>query len=375
MDAQHQQCSYSAQTKQQENIMPMPTEQEMRAAVASRDKASDGSFFYGVVTTGIFCKPSCAARPARAENLRFFPSIESAIVSGYRACKRCQPTEGNSKIARLVEIARYIESHAEERLPLAKLAGLANLSPFRLQRTFKEAFGVSPKSYQDAIRMRSFKQSLKDGAGVTDAIYSAGYGSISRVYGEASRNIGMSPKAYRDGGAGESIVYTCRDTVLGLMAMAATEKGVCFVQFGEDQESLLTKLKEEFPQAAISLSPAHNTDGLDAWMDALDRHISKGTARPDLPLDLRGTAFQMKVWQFLLSVREGDVLSYSELAEKIGKPKAARAVASACARNRIGVLIPCHRVLRGDGGLGGYRWGLERKRALLDAERARRTGS
>ena len=353
--------------------MSIPSEQEMRTAIASRDKASDGIFFYGVITTGIFCKPSCSARPARPENLRFFPNIESAIVAGFRPCKRCQPTEGVPRTARLVEIARYIELHADERLTLAKLADQIELSPSRLQRIFKEAFGVSPKAYQDAIRMRRFKQSLKEGGGVTDAIFSSGYGSISRVYGEVTRNIGMTPKAYRAGGTGESIVYAYRDTALGTMAMAATKKGVCFVQFGEDKDSLITKLQEEFPKAKLAVSPAQDSPELDMWIDALDKHVSKGAPRPDLPLDLRGTAFQMKVWQFLLSVREGDVLSYGELAAQIEKPKAVRAVASACAANRIGVLIPCHRVLRGDGGLGGYRWGLERKRALLDTERSRRT--
>lgn len=188
----------------------MPSEQEMRVAIASRDKASDGSFFYGVITTGVFCKPSCTARPARPENLRFFPSVESAIVAGFRPCKRCQPTADIPRLTKLVEIARYIESHADERLTLAKLADQAELSPSRLQRIFKEAFGVSPKAYQDAIRMRRFKQSLKEGDGVTDAIFSSGYGSISRVYGEATRNIGMTPKAYRAGGSGETITYACR---------------------------------------------------------------------------------------------------------------------------------------------------------------------
>ncbi len=353
--------------------MSIPSEQEMRAAIASRDIACDGRFFYGVITTGVFCKPSCAARPARPENLRFFPSIESAIVAGFRSCKRCEPIEGLPKVERLVEIARYIEAHADESLTLAKLASRTKLSSFHFQRVFKEAFGVSPKVYQDAIRIRRFKQSLKEGEGVTDAIFASGYGSISRVYGETTRNIGMTPKAYRAGGAGEVIAYACRDTALGPMTMAATEKGVCSVQFGEDKESLLAKLQEEFPNAEFTASRAQNTPELDDWIDALDEHISKGAPRPDLPLDLRGTAFQMKVWQFLLSVHEGDVLSYGELAAQIEKSKAVRAVASACAANRIGVLIPCHRVLRGDRSLGGYRWGLERKRALLDAERGRRS--
>ncbi len=352
--------------------MSMPSEQKMRAAIASRDITCDGRFFYGVITTGVFCQPSCAARPARPENLRFFPSIESAMVAGFRSCKRCQPTEDLPQVVRLVDIARYIESHGDERLTLAELAGHAGLSPSYLQRIFKEAFGVTPKAYQDAIRMRIFKQSLKEGDGVTEAIFSAGFGSISRVYGEEMRNIGMTPKAYRAGGAGEVIVYACRDTALGPMTMAATEKGVCFVQFGKDNESLLAQLQEEFPKAEFTASPAQNAPELEVWMDALDKHISKGAPRPDLPLDMRGTAFQMKVWRFLLSVREGDVISYGELAARIEKPKAVRAVASACAANSIGVLVPCHRVLRGDGSLGGYRWGLERKRALLDTERSRK---
>ena len=217
--------------------------------------------------------------------------------------------------------------------------------------------------------MRRFKQSLKGGEKVTDAIFASGFGSVSRVYGEATRNIGMQPKVYRAGGAGEVIVYACRFTALGLMAMAATDKGVCFVQFGDDEASLLGCLKAEFPNAEMVASPAQDAPELDVWMAALDQHISLGAPRPDLPLDMRGTAFQVKVWRFLLSIREGEVFSYSEVAAGIDNPKAARAVASACGRNRIGVLIPCHRVLRGDGGLGGYRWGLERKRALLNAER------
>lgn len=358
----------------QGHIMPLPSEQEMRKAIATRDKSRDGDFFYGVITTGVFCQPSCSSRPANPENLRFFQSIEEAMMAGFRPCKRCQNTNGMSGVARLVEVARHIEAHADEKLTLARLANIAKLSPSRLQRIFKEAFGVSPKAYQDAVRMRRFKQSLRDGDGVTEAIFSSGFGSVSRVYGEATRNIGMTPKAYRAGGAGEIITYACRTTALGLIAMAATDKGVCFVQFGEDEESLIIKLKEEFPNAGLRVSPAQEAPELAAWMEALDQHISKGAPRPDLPLDIRGTAFQMKVWQFLLSIREGDVLSYSELAAQIDKPKAVRAVASACARNRIGVLIPCHRVLRGDGSLGGYRWGLERKRALLDAERERNAG-
>lgn len=355
--------------------MTMPSEQEMHAAIAARDKDFDGRFFYGVVTTGVFCRPSCPSRPARPENLRFFSTAEAALATGFRPCKRCRPTDLIPGLSRLVGVARHIESHADERLTLAALARQMDLSPSRFQRVFKAAFGVSPKSYQDAVRMRRLKTALQEGDDVTGAIFAAGFGSVSRVYGEATRNIGMTPKAYRAGGAGESIAYACRDTALGPILMAATRRGVCFAQFGEDEQGLLERLRAEFPKAELIASPAQHTVQLDAWVAALDAHISQGAPRPDLPLDLRGTAFQIRVWRFLLSVREGEVLSYSELAEKIDKPTAARAVASACAANRIGVLVPCHRVLRSDGGLGGYRWGLARKRALLDAERSRKATS
>ena len=283
--------------------------------------------------------------------------------------KHHRPGDPESRLTRLVEAARHIEAHAEDRLTLRELAGQAGLSPSRFQRVFKAAFGVSPKAYQDAVRMKRFKTALKEGDDVTGAIFSAGFGSLSRVYGERVRNIGMTPGAYRAGGAGETIAYASRETALGALLMAATERGVAFVQFGEDPETLLEQLRREFPNADLVASEAQDAPELDAWITALDAHLTRSAPRPELPLDLRGTAFQMKVWRFLLSVREGDVISYGELAAGIDQPGAARAVASACAANRIAVLVPCHRVLRGDGGLGGYRWGLERKRALLDAER------
>lgn len=276
---------------------------------------------------------------------------------------------GADRMNKLVEVARHIETHADEKLTLSLLGGIACLSPSRLQRVFKQVFGVSPKSYQDAVRMRHFKHSLKAGDGVTDAIYAAGFGSISRVYGESTRNIGMAPKVYRAGGSGEYINYACRATQLGLMMMAATNKGVCSVQFGDDVNTLLSQLKLEFPYAELTLSMAQDAPELDDWMAALDQHVNNGAPRPDLPLDIRGTVFQIKVWQFLLSIKEGDILTYGEVAKQIDHPKAVRAVASACGKNRIGVLIPCHRVLRSDGGLGGYRWGIERKRVLLANEK------
>lgn len=349
--------------------MTMLTEQQMKAAVAARDPSRDQDFCYGVITTGVCCKPSCPSRPARPENLRFFPDIGSALQAGFRPCRRCHGSDQTSRLAGLTKIARYIEKNADERLTLAVLADVAGLSPSRLQRSFKQTFGVSPRMYQDAARMRRFRQSLKAGRGVTESIFESGFGSVSRVYGEATRNLGMPPGTYRAGGAGESITYACRMTALGLLAMAATDKGVCFAQFGPDETALISELTAEFPNAELRRSPSSGTAELDAWIKALDQHISQGTPRPELPIDVRGTAFQMKVWQFLTSTREGDILTYSQVAGGIDKPRAVRAVASACARNRIGILIPCHRVLRGDGGLGGYRWGLERKQALIELER------
>jgi AraC family transcriptional regulator of adaptative response/methylated-DNA-[protein]-cysteine methyltransferase len=342
----------------------------MYAAIANRDASFDGIFFYGVVTTGVYCKPSCGSRPANRENLRLYFDVNSAARAGFRPCKRCRPDSLQHDLDKMIKIARYIETHADDRLTLAELSKRANLSASRFQKVFKSAFGVSPKEYQDASRLDRFKSALKKGDNVTGAIFSAGFGSTSRVYGEVARNMGMTPAAYRAGGAGEQIFYAYRNSSLGPLLMAATGRGVCFAQFGDSFDELLEQLQSEFPDAKFMESPGAEGPELDKWIAALDAHVSQHAPRPDLPLDLRGTSFQLKVWQFLLSVREGDVLSYGELAREIDKPKAFRAVASACGANRVGVLVPCHRVLRGNGDLGGYRWGVERKRVLLDAERA-----
>ncbi|SFU73314.1 bifunctional transcriptional activator/DNA repair enzyme AdaA [Halomonas korlensis] len=355
--------------------MSLPSEAQMRAAISARDPSLDGVFVYAVLTTGVFCRPSCASRHARPENLRFFPGIDAAMAAGYRPCKRCRPTETGMLDTRLVDIARYIDAHAETPLTLAELSAVSGLSAGALQRGFTRAFSISPKTYRNAVRMRRYKQQLKDTDTVTEAIFAAGFGSTSRVYGEATRNLGMTPSTYRAGGAGETIAYACRQSALGLLMMAATDKGVCCVQFGDTEHALLDALRDEFPRAELIASSAQHAPELNFWMQALKQYLDVGGPRPDLPLDMRGTVFQMQVWRCLLSVREGEVLSYRELAERLGMPSAVRAVASACGRNRIGVLIPCHRVLRSDGGLGGYRWGLERKRQLLEAERQRQHGA
>lgn len=351
--------------------MTLPTEPECRAALQTRDARFDGRFVYAVVTTGVYCKPSCAARPARPENVRFFETAQAAESAGFRACKRCRPHAAEDEGQRLRGLAEFIQANASDSLSLAALAKQVGMSPTHLQRRFTAMFGVSPKAMQDSARMRGLKQALRKGSAVTDAIYAAGFGSTSRLYGEATRNLGMTPSVYRSGGDGERIAYTARRTAIGLLMMAATEKGVCFAQFGDSAAQLLAQLHDEFPKAELLPSEATHAPALDDWISALDAHVSAGAVRPDLPLDLRGTAFQIRVWRFLLGVKAGEVISYSELAQGIEAPTAQRAAASACAANRIAVLIPCHRVIRGDGGLGGYRWGLERKRVLLDDERAR----
>ncbi|MGI9261332.1 MAG: bifunctional transcriptional activator/DNA repair enzyme AdaA, partial [Woeseiaceae bacterium] len=331
----------------------IPSTAQMLTAIRERDAAFDGRFFFGVVTTGVYCRPSCPARPAKPENIRYFQDAESAVGDGFRACKKCRPDDVDRDLEKLTELARHIESHADEKLTLASLAKMANLSAGRLQKTFKAAFGVSPKEYQDAVRLEMLKGALKEGDDVAGAIYGAGYGSPSRVYGEAGRNMGMTPAAYRSGGEGEQIFYAYRKSTMGPLLMAATARGVCFAQFGDSKRALLEQLRAEFPNATIGASSAENAAELDHWIEALDRHLAAEAPRPDLPLDLRGTAFQLKVWRFLLRVDEGDVVSYGELAKEIGKPKAFRAAASACGANRVGVLVPCHRVLRGNGELGG----------------------
>jgi len=282
-------------------------------------------------------------------------------------------TERN--LDRFIALARYIAEHADSPLTLDGLAARVHLSPSRLQRVFKSIFGVSPKKFQQAARSERFKTLLRDGAEITDAIYAAGYGSPSRVYENGVRNIGMTPKSYRAGGAGECITWACRETVLGPLLMAATDRGVCCAQFGDDCESLRAQLQAEFPRAELQAYDGSSSPQLDCWIDALNAYLQNKQPRPDVPLDLRGTAFQVKVWEFLLGLQEGEVASYAELARAIDKPAAVRAAASACAANRIAVLVPCHRILRSDGGLGGYRWGLERKRALLDAERRRKSAN
>ncbi len=276
---------------------------------------------------------------------------------------------------RMQKLCRYIEAHAHEPLTLGALGRLAHLSPFHLQRSFKSVVGVTPKQYAEACRMKSLKQKLRGGRTVTEAVYDAGFGSGSRVYERVDTRLGMTPRQYRRGGEGVEISYAASPTPLGTMMIAATDRGLCSLQFGESEARLLAQLASEYPAAKISPMPLKRKSQFDAWIGALSRYLEGSATALDLPLDVRGTAFQMKVWNYLQRIPYGEVQSYSEVAKAIGRPRAVRAVGSACASNEVALVIPCHRVIRGDGGLGGYRWGLHRKRALIERERAVRAGT
>jgi AraC family transcriptional regulator, regulatory protein of adaptative response / methylated-DNA-[protein]-cysteine methyltransferase len=277
----------------------------------------------------------------------------------------------NAKLTQKMHaLCRYIREHADTPLTLAALSQRAHLSPFHLQRSFKAAVGMTPKEYLAACRAQAFKRGLRNDNKIAAAVYAAGYGSGSRVYERLNTNLGMTPKQYRAGGAGVAISYITADTALGVLMMAATDRGLCFVQFDNSATKLLAQLRDEYPQAAIAAAHAKQAPAFKKWMQLLRGYIDGKVTRLDLPLDVRGTAFQLLVWRYLQSIPYGSVQSYSEVAAGIGKRSAVRAVASACAANNVAMLIPCHRVIRGDGSLGGYRWGLARKRVLLDKERS-----
>lgn len=342
------------------------TTAEALQAVRDRNAEYDGKFFFAVVTTGIYCRPSCSSRQAKEENLRFFDNIESAVAAGFRACKRCKP-ESQSINNAMLDVARYIEVHAEDTLTLATLSKRFELSPTYLQKSFSEVFGLSPKVFQDGVRQNRFKSVLRKGESVTDAVFAAGYGSSSRVYEKTAAQLGMTPGAYKAGGAGETINYTCGETRFGRLLLAATDKGVCFAMLDDSEHELKKMLIQEFPRATLSRSKG--SVQIDAWLQQIDFYLQEKQVMPAIPLDLRGTAFQMRVWQFLLSIDSGEVVSYRDVANGINQPTAIRAAATACAKNRVALLVPCHRVLRGDGGIGGYRWGVKTKQALLAMEK------
>ncbi|WP_375057170.1 bifunctional DNA-binding transcriptional regulator/O6-methylguanine-DNA methyltransferase Ada [Zobellella sp. DQSA1] len=341
------------------------TEDPRWAAVQARDPAADGRFCYGVITTGIYCRPSCPSRRARPEHVRFYESAAAAEAAGFRPCRRCRPEhEGPAgRPALVTALCRYIEQ-APQIPTLAELAAYAGLSPWHLQRLFKAGTGLSPRSYAQALRAGRVRRELAREHNVTEAIFEAGYGSGSRFYEESDRLLGMTPGRYRTGGAGTDIRFAVGQCSLGAILVAMSDRGICAILLGDDAEALLRELQDRFPAASLI--------GGDSDFEQRVARVVGFVECPhqglELPLDIRGTVFQQKVWQALRQIPAGETISYAELARRIGQPRAVRAVAGACAANALAVAIPCHRVVRTDGGLSGYRWGIARKRQLLARE-------
>jgi AraC family transcriptional regulator, regulatory protein of adaptative response / methylated-DNA-[protein]-cysteine methyltransferase len=341
-------------------------------AVASRNAAADGSFVYCVETTGVYCRPSCAARRAKRENVRFHVSCAAAELAGFRPCRRCRPNGPGPAEAYADKVAaacRFIET-AGEPPGLKALANAAGMSRFHFHRIFTRLTGLTPKAYALAHRAERTRELLPRSRTVTEAIYGAGFNSNGRFYAESARMLGMKPAVFRQGGTNETIRFAIRKSSLSLVLVAASEKGVCAISLGNDPDRLGRELRERFPKARL-IGGDKNFSRIVANVVGL---IETPTPGRDLPLDVRGTAFQRRVWQALCDIPAGSTASYTEVAARIGAPQSVRAVASACAANKLAVAIPCHRVLRADGRFSGYRWGVERKRALLRREKKKPTG-
>jgi AraC family transcriptional regulator of adaptative response/methylated-DNA-[protein]-cysteine methyltransferase len=353
------------------DVIPAATWQ----AIASRDPRFDGRFVFGVTSTRIFCRPSCPSRRPRRDRVRLFAGAAAAQAEGFRACRRCRPDApaAPSATARAVERARrlidaHVDADREGRLTLAALGDACGISPFHLQRAFRRTVGASPKAYADERRAARLRTRLKEGVPVTTATYDVGYGSSRAVYEQAGRHLGMTPGAYRRGGAGERIRAVVTPTPFGQLLVAATDRGVCRVMLGDDTAALEADLAAEFPRAELAVADAR----LRAHVAAIRRQLTSSREEDGPPIDVSGTAFEQQVWRALRAIPYGEVRSYQQVAQAIGRPTAARAVARACAANPVALVVPCHRVVRTDGGSGGYRWGADRKAALLAHERSRR---
>ncbi len=343
-------------------------------AVMAHDRRFDAVFVYAVRSTGIYCRPSCPSRrPSRAQ-VSFFPGPGPAAQAGFRACLRCRPDSRRSADRQLDLIkaaCRHMQDAQEGPPTLAQLSSLVGASPGHLHRLFKRLLGVTPRQFADTCRQERFKTRLKSGWDITDAMYDAGYGSSSRLYQGSSSSLGMTPASYRKGGLGRRIAYTSVKCPLGMLLVAATEGGICAVKLGEHQNDLESNLRAEFPQAEL-----HRDDPvLGDWVTALVEHLEGRLTALDLPVDVQSTAFQRRVWEYLRTIPYGETRTYQQIAVELGNAGGARAVGRACATNPVAVVVPCHRVLPSDGNLGGYRWGIERKQALLDQEQSRTQNS
>ena len=337
-------------------------------AVQAKDARFNGTFYFAVNSTGIYCKPSCASRQPKRENVQFFASCAEAENCGFRACLRCKPQVQNvtdSKIELVIKTYKYIEINEFDNISLEYLAAQIGVNATYLQKVFKEIVGVSPKEFADNSRLEKFKLGVQKSETVTNAMYDAGFGSSRALYEKASQNLGMTPATYKKGGKGMKINYSITNCKLGKMLVAATEKGICAVTFGDDESVLGSNLKAEYPKAEIT---ADGTN-LSNYVESILQNLEGKQQRLVLPLDLQATAFQMTVWSELRKIPFGETVSYKRVAEKIGNAKAVRAVARACATNPVAIVTPCHRVVGSNGSLSGYRWGIERKKVILENEK------
>jgi AraC family transcriptional regulator, regulatory protein of adaptative response / methylated-DNA-[protein]-cysteine methyltransferase len=350
---------------QQMGITPQAAERFWQATL-HRDTRADGSFFFAVRSTHIYCRPSCPARRPLRRNTIFFRTTQDAEKQGFRPCRRCRPKQQDSAIVLVQRVAASLADSEDESLRLGPLAAQLDTTPAQLRRAFRRATGLSPKEFEQAFRLAKFKKMLREGSSVTDALYACGYGSSSRLYEKANSQLGMTPASYRKGGEGMQIGYTVANTSLGKVLVAATDRGVSAVYLGENEKALVDELRKEYAKAEIVREPESHEN----WLKEIVRRVEGNAPSLELPLDVQATAFQRRVWQELQRIPRGTTRTYTQVAKSLGKPRSVRAVARACATNPVSIVVPCHRVIRTDGALAGYRWGLSRKEKLLEREAA-----
>jgi len=350
--------------------LPPQTAARYWKATLARDARADGAFFFAVRSTQIYCRPSCPARRPLRTNTLFFRTPREAEKEGFRPCRRCKPDQISTAVQIVQRAAQVLESDLDEPVNVGTLAKTLGVSVDTMRRAFRQQAGVTPKELAAALRLRKFKNLLREGQSITDALYATGYGSASRVYERSDAHLGMTPATYQKGGTGMKIKYTTAKSTLGEVLVAATERGVSAVYLGDATQKLVNELREEYPRAEISAAQG----SFSQWVEEVVARTEGSAPRRELPLDLQATAFQRRVWQELQKIPRGMTRTYSQIARAVGKPRAVRAVARACATNPVSIVVPCHRVVRADGNLAGYRWGLSRKEKLLERERERKAG-